>query len=350
MIFSAFYNYGKWVKGTAMRHRLGKDFSGYKRTLPDGRYSGVLARIVFAWSILALPSAVLGGAIVEVRTSVGSFYIELNERAAPISSANFLNYVTLGRYDETFVYGASDGSLVRGGGYTFASCPDGVLRIIEEPPIAFEKTGLSNQRGTISMVPSSRSSDSATSDWIINLEDNLAFDRASTGYAPFGKVVGDGLATVEAIAFSNPAVYSDPLDNQGGDYFNYPINCQLPGQSNHISVAFTLVNADADMPSGRYSSDLNDLEVNILLPGDSYIRMPFDVVMHDNGETTISPKFEESIALEHPTPNMARYDASASELTLPSLDIDGVVLFEDVRFVQTEDNSSTFRLVSFAAL
>ena len=130
--------------------------------------------------LLACPIAALAGSIVEVRTTHGVFYIELNERAAPVSSENFLRYVTQGRYDNTFVYGTANGSFIRGGGYTFASCPGRVNRITSEPPIDFEQTALSNKRGSISMVPSSTSSDSATSDWIINLDDNFTLDDGRT--------------------------------------------------------------------------------------------------------------------------------------------------------------------------
>lgn len=307
-------------------------------------------RIYTAWFILAFPLVALGGSIVEVRTSQGVFYIELNERAAPTSSENFLQYVTKGRYDDTFVYGTADGSFIRGGGYTFAKCPDGVQRVTEEPPIAFEQTGLLNKRGTISMVPSSRSLNTATSDWIINLDDNFTFDDGHSGYAPFGEIVGDGLEVVQAIAVANQAETSNPLDSQGADFFGYHVNCQLPEQSNHITIAMTLVNNDADLPSGSYFSAENELQINILLPGDTYIRMPFHVAMLENGEITITARSEASTDLDTPLPNMASYDAATGVLSLPSLEIDGVILFEDVQFLETENNSSTFRLVSFEEL
>lgn len=307
-------------------------------------------RVFTAWFILAFPLVAQGGSIVEVRTSQGVFYIELNERAAPISSENFLQYVTKGRYDDTFVYGNANGSFIRGGGYTFASCPNGVQKITEEPPIAFEQTGLSNKRGTISMVPSSQYTDSATSDWIINIDDNLNFDDGRTGYTPFGEIIGNGLEVVQAIAVANQAEYSEPLDSQGEDFFGYHVNCQLPAQSNHISIAMTLVSSEADLPSGRYFSAENELQINILLPDDTYVRMPFEVAMLENGEVTITAKPETLTVLDKPLPNMASYDPSTGALTLGSLEIDGVVLFEDVRFLETENDGSTFRLISFKEL
>ncbi len=297
--------------------------------------------------MFAFPIAALAGAIVEVRTSLGVFYIELDERAAPISSENFLKYVTQGRYDNTFVYGAADSSFVRGGGYTFSSCPDGVQRIIEEPPIAFEQTNLSNNSGSVSMVQSSTSGNSATSDWIINLDDNVGFDDASTGYTVFGEVVGNGLEVVWAIALANPAQYSDPLDSMGADFFAESVNCQTPERSNHISIAMTLVNGDGDMPTGSYVSADNELQINILLDGGRYIQMPFDVVLHEDGEVTITAKPDEITELEKPMPNMASYNDSTGVLALQSLEIDGVVLFENVSFLRTEVNSNTFELVSF---
>ncbi|MCG8413182.1 MAG: peptidylprolyl isomerase [Pseudomonadales bacterium] len=304
-------------------------------------------RTLIVCYMLALPLALLAGPIVEVRTSLGVFYLELYEHAAPVSSENFLKYVTQGRYDDSFVYGAADSSFVRGGGYTFSSCPDGVRRIVEEPPITFEQTDLSNISGSISMVQSSTSGNSATSDWIINLDNNFGFDDASTGYAPFGEVVGNGLEVVWAIALANPAQYSDPLDSMGTDFFAESVNCQTPEQSDHIWLAMTLVNGDGDLPSGRYLSADNELQINILLSDGSYIRMPFDVEMHEDGEITVTARSEDSTELEQPLPNMARYNDSTGALTLRSLEIDGVVLFENVSFLRTENSSSTFKLVSF---
>lgn len=304
-------------------------------------------KVLIACCLLAFPAMVLAGAIVEVRTSVGVFYLELDEQTAPVTSENFLQYVTQGRYDNSFVYGAADSSFIRGGGYTFSSCPDGVRRIEAESPIAFERTNLSNVSGSISVVQSSTSDSSATSDWIINIDDNLEFDDASSGYTVFGEVIGNGLEVVLAIAVTNPAEFSDPMDSIGADFFAEPVNCQTPEQSTYVSVEMSLLNEDGNLPSGSYFSADNEMEINILLPDGGFFQVPFNVVMHDDGEVMITARAEESTELEFPTPNMASFDAAAGVLTLRSLAIDGVVLFENVNFLRTESNSNVFRLVSF---
>lgn len=304
-------------------------------------------RFLIALFILALPVAVLGGAIVEVRTSLGVFYLELNERAAPESSENFLAYVTKGLYDNSFVYGTADLAFVRGGGYTFSSCPDGVQRIAEQPPIDFEQTNLANKRGSISLVHSYRSDNAFTSDWIINLDDNFKFDNAGTGYTPFGEVIGSGLDVVIAIALANQAQYSDPFDSLGADFFPEPVTCETPASFNYISVAMTVVNSDGDLPSGRYNSISNELQVNIYLPDDDYLSLPFAVNVTETGEITITARLEQAISLEKPMPNMARYDVSTRGLTLHSLEIDDIVAYANVNFVGVGNSNATFRLVSF---
>jgi cyclophilin family peptidyl-prolyl cis-trans isomerase/lysophospholipase L1-like esterase len=135
--------------------------------------------------------------MVRLKTSRGEIVIELDEKAAPATAANFTKYVESGFYDGTIFHRVIKGFMVQGGGMTAD-----MKRKPARPPITNEASnGLKNLRGTVAMA---RTSDphSATSQFFINHRDNAFLDYAGSanpGYAVFGKVV-EGMDVVDAIA------------------------------------------------------------------------------------------------------------------------------------------------------
>jgi len=137
---------------------------------------------------------------VEMETTEGKITIELDEKAAPVSTKNFLMYVNDKHYDGVLFHRVIKDFMIQGGGYTVEG---GKLK--EKPtkaPIINEaKNGLKNVRGSIAMA---RTSDpnSATAQFFINHVDNGRLDPPSFdghGYAVFGKVVS-GMDVVDKIA------------------------------------------------------------------------------------------------------------------------------------------------------
>ncbi|MFO1465952.1 MAG: peptidylprolyl isomerase [Steroidobacteraceae bacterium] len=134
--------------------------------------------------------------MIRFETSLGDIDIELDEKEAPISAANFLKYVEDGFFDGTIFHRVIPGFVIQGGGFT-----EDMSQKRTQPPIRNEaENGLKNLRGTLSMA---RTNDihSATSQFFINLKDNAALDhgRGNYGYAVFGRVTA-GLDVVDAIA------------------------------------------------------------------------------------------------------------------------------------------------------
>ena len=131
-------------------------------------------------------------------TGKGSMTLELDPTLAPISTNNFLGYVNKGFYRGTLFHRVIPNFVIQGGGYA-----TGMLKKADQSaPIQLESNkGLSNVRGSLAMartyVPNS-----ATSEFYINLVDNLSLDyrnAANPGYAVFGKVV-QGMDVADAIA------------------------------------------------------------------------------------------------------------------------------------------------------
>lgn len=139
---------------------------------------------------------------VRIETNLGSFTVELDPDAAPVTVSNFLRYVDDGYYDgddgegATIFHRVLSGFVAQGGGFTETSQKATLA------PIALESdNGLSNLRGTLAMARTNVP-DSATSQFYVNLVDNTSLDYQDVdnpGYAVFGEVVS-GMDTLDVIA------------------------------------------------------------------------------------------------------------------------------------------------------
>ena len=133
-----------------------------------------------------------------LETTLGNITLELFETDAPLTTANFKQYVEDGFYDGTIFHRVIDGFMIQGGGFE-----PGMIKKDTRDPITNEASnGLANNRGTIAMA---RTMDphSATAQFFINVTDNdfLNF-RSETpdgfGYCVFGRVF-DGMDVIDAI-------------------------------------------------------------------------------------------------------------------------------------------------------
>lgn len=135
---------------------------------------------------------------VEIPTALGVIVVELWPEVAPCTVNNFLAYVESGRYDGTFIHRAVDGFVIQGGGF-FYDESDGIFsEIVLDPPVPNEP-GVSNLRGTIAMARIGGQPDSATSQFFVNLADNVFLDSVDGGFTVFGEVVEPTMQVVDAI-------------------------------------------------------------------------------------------------------------------------------------------------------
>ena len=265
----------------------------------------LLARSVSSVLVcLSVTAGVEAGTIVEVQTSFGSFYLEVDEESAPVTGGNFLNYVRSGRYNNTFIHGAIGGSLIRGGGYTFTNCADGPQRIELDDPIQYEDTGLSNLDGTIAALRPASDIDGATSEWFINLGADTGLDTQDGGYVVFGRVLGDGLNVVRNISLANLVRLGFWLETPTSNYFQSTVNCQQFSRDNLILVLMAVVNEDSLAATASYDAVSELLEVNVDLGADGFLRVPFAVTVSAE-QTIISARLESVVELQQPVPNMA---------------------------------------------
>lgn len=159
------------------------------------RRSVMAATAAALLSVSALPAL---AAQVQFETNVGNFVVDVNEKAAPKTAANFLRYVNEGFYDNTIFHRVIANFMVQGGGFEA-----GMVQKETHAPIPLEsKNGLTNKRGTIAMART-MDPNSATSQFFINLKNNHFLDANQSpdgnGYAVFGQVVS-GMDTIDKIA------------------------------------------------------------------------------------------------------------------------------------------------------
>jgi peptidyl-prolyl cis-trans isomerase B (cyclophilin B) len=126
--------------------------------------------------------------VVTLHTNFGDITLELDAEKAPITTANFLQYVDNGFYDGTIFHRVINGFMIQGGGFdTNMNQKDTMDEIKNEAD-----NGLSNDIYTIAMARTS-APHSASSQFFINVASNdflnhTAPSGSGWGYCVFGKV------------------------------------------------------------------------------------------------------------------------------------------------------------------
>ena len=133
--------------------------------------------------------------VVELQTTAGKIKVELDRYRAPITTNNFLFYVTNGSYDGTIFHRVEKNFVVQGGGYN----ENFEERKKVEPIFNESGNGLKNEIFTIAMARE-KDPHSAMRQFYFNMADNEGLDPGNSwGYAVFG-LVSEGEEVLELIA------------------------------------------------------------------------------------------------------------------------------------------------------
>lgn len=136
--------------------------------------------------------------MIKLTTNKGVITLELDHDNAPITAANFEQYVKDGFYDGVIFHRVIPNFMIQGGGMT----PDMKEKDTREPIQNEAQNGLKNDKYTIAMART-MAPHSASAQFFINTKDNDFLNHTSPsmhgwGYAVFGKVT-DGFDVVDAI-------------------------------------------------------------------------------------------------------------------------------------------------------
>lgn len=153
---------------------------------------------------------------VKLETNYGDIVVRLDARKAPISTANFVQYVKSGFYDGTIFHRVIKNFMVQGGGFT----PDLKQKETRAAIRNEADNGLKNKKYTIAMARTGEPH-SATAQFFINTKDNDFLDFKSQtpqgwGYAVFGKVIKgqEVVDKIAAVTTGKKGYYDDvPMEN-----------------------------------------------------------------------------------------------------------------------------------------
>ncbi len=149
--------------------------------------------------------------MVKLHTNFGEITIELDAEKAPLTVANFLNYVDKGFYNNTIFHRVINNFMIQGGGFdTDMNQKDTDAEIKNEAD-----NGLLNEKYTIAMARTS-APHSASSQFFINVANNdfLNFSAPSGsgwGYCVFGKVTAgtDVIDKIKQVATTSRSGHQD---------------------------------------------------------------------------------------------------------------------------------------------
>lgn len=130
---------------------------------------------------------------VRFETNMGSFTVELAASRAPLTVANFINYVRSGYYTGAIFHRVIANFVVQGGGFDEKLQPKNAATTVPNE----SGNGLSNKRGTVGLARG-ESPHSGNAQFYVNLTDNDDLDPTPLrwGYTVFGKIV-EGFDVVE---------------------------------------------------------------------------------------------------------------------------------------------------------
>ena len=154
--------------------------------------------------------------MVKLLTNFGEITLELNAEKAPITVANFLQYVDNGAYDGTIFHRVIDGFMIQGGGFDTS---------MNQKPSSDEikneaDNGLANDSYTIAMARTS-APHSASNQFFINVGNNEFLNHTAPtssgwGYCVFGKVTAgmDVIDKIRLVKTTSRKGHQDvPVDN-----------------------------------------------------------------------------------------------------------------------------------------
>ncbi|MDI2590868.1 peptidylprolyl isomerase [Pseudomonas sp. N3-W] len=154
---------------------------------------------------------------VKLTTNHGDIVLELNAEKAPITVANFIEYVKAGHYENTVFHRVIGNFMIQGGGFE----PGMKEKKDKRPSIQNEAdNGLPNEKYTVAMARTMEPH-SASAQFFINVADNSFLNHSGKnvqgwGYAVFAKVVAgtDVVDKIKGVSTTSKAGHQDvPADD-----------------------------------------------------------------------------------------------------------------------------------------
>lgn len=209
--------------------------------------------LIFLFSLL-LAATTQAGTIVQFRTTLGEFEVELYDQDKPETVKNFLRYIATGRFQDSFVQRWEPRFVIQAGGYTVTNrnkttADFAVVQtfgnITNEYSVG---RTFSNTYGTLAMARASGQINSASSQWFVNLTNNAFLDRVDSGFTVFGTVT-KGTNVLER--FNNTSLTNSIFRLAlGGALNTLPVVSQSPTFNDLIYLDISLLRISAEPAPG----------------------------------------------------------------------------------------------------
>jgi len=287
--------------------------------------------------LLLLPVSAMAGTVVRVNTSLGEYFIELSDDTAPITTTNFLRYVNEGLYNGTFIHRLEPGFVIQGGWLRFTESPPSATPIQTFGNIQNEFR-VSNQRGTIAMAKVGGDPNSASSQWFINLGNDSFLDADNGGFTVFGRVMGNGMQVVDAIAELQRVNLGSGLTTVPLINFSAP-----PLLSRHFVNVNMSVAGRTDGPPAVFRPETGRLNTFVDAGELGLLAVEFELISEvPDIKIKIDPA--KMFPLENRAAGMPVFNNATGRLTIPELRVTGVVAYRNVRFMLTDAAQLVFTL------
>lgn len=299
----------------------------------------VLRLAIVSLFLLMVSNLSQANTVVEVKTSLGNFSIELFDDQTPGTVSNFLNYVNSDRYDGTVIHRSVPGFVIQGGWLTFNEAATTFNAIQLDATITNEPL-LSNVRGTLAMAKQAGNPDSASSQWFVNLDDNSFLDNDNGGFTVFGRVVGNGMTVVDAISNLPRATLTSnsPFPVIGFEGQNL-------ASENLVELSMSVLGEAIEEPV-VFDGATGEMQAVVDLGG-SFISLSFKLLSGTDGVVIQALAASvRDLSADQALGNIATFSGSDGRLRIPELRVNGVVEFRNVVFLLSSATELLFSLES----
>ena len=297
----------------------------------------IVALVLLCSPMLLLPSLSHAKPVACFNSNSGDFCMELLERQAPSTVANFISYINSGAYTNGIFHRSVPGFVIQGGAYNLVNNASGTsLNSVSTFAPVRNEFGVSNTRGTVAMAKVAGDPNSATSQWFVNLGDNAAnLDGQNGGFTVFAKILYEGMDVFDAIAALPVLNFSNSL---GGDFSSTPAisyNGQQVTLATTLSVQLRDVTAVFENERVTFPVDIGNNEF-------------YDVTMRLIAtQPAIVFRLESTslIAAANKPSNIATFSAQTNQLTIPSVQVDAATVVNNVLMTLSSPESLQFTVM-----
>ncbi|WP_219908555.1 peptidylprolyl isomerase [Nitrosomonas aestuarii] len=300
------------------------------------------AKALVTASLIFAPSMTQANPVACFNTNLGNFCMELLERQAPKTVANFVNYIDSGAYLQSIFHRSMPGFVIQGGGFKVIKGDNGatVTAVNTFDPVENE-FGISNTRGTVAMAKLPEKPDSATNQWFVNLSDNSGspafLDTQNGGFTVFGRILYDGMAVFSAIEDLPRTNFGEPLSSTP----TVNLDVTKPAMiENFVRVS----NVELHDVTSVFNNNILSFAVDA--GNNGFFEAQLELVVTDTG---VVFEFDPAsvISLSTAPTNVATFSAQNRTLTIPSVIVNETTLLNNVVLSLTDPANLQFTLVSF---